>query len=849
MKFGYFIVLYFISFVSLATHNRAGEISFKQIGVNQYEITLITYTRIETDADRPVIDINWGDGSIDSLKRSEGFPEFIAFDINKNEYKSTHTFPGPGTYTVYLEDPNRNAEITNIPNSVNVPFYIESQIIINPFLGNNNSPVLLNPPIEEACVDAVFQHNPSAFDEDGDSLVFSIIEASGLGGEPVPGYTFPEGVSINNQTGTLTWDKPTNQGEYNLAILIQEYRDGFLIGSMIRDMQVSVKECENNPPEITHVEDLCVEAGTPLNFKVMATDNDTDQTITLTASGGPLSEVSGDLAVFSEVLGEDSVTGEFSWNTGCAHVRNSPYQIFFKAQDNDAEVQLIDLHTLNIKVIGPKVQNVFAQAKTNGIDVSWTRSICEEVVGYKIYRKNDSLNWIPDSCETGIPSYTGYTLIGSSEGRDNSFYFDESAIEGNIYCYRVVAMFPDGAESIASKEFCAQTVEISPIPTHVDVHITDSASGKIFIKWKNPKNLDSLNSLGELFYKIYEINAGVPNLIYTSLNLSDTSFIHENINTESFQKNYKIELIETINGEETILSSSQSASSVFLTSVPADQTIQLNWNFSTPWSNDTTIILLENNGIWEPIDSVVGNSFTHTNLINGNLYCYKVLTLGEYSSNKSDTFLLNHSQEICEIPEDLIPPCVPEITSLSNCDINRNTFSWNLDTTNCNSDLSLLTIFHKRYPKDEYNLLSIINNPWVDSIFIHDELTEVAGCYTFTAIDSVGNESEPTHEICFDNCPTYELPNVFTPNGDNFNEIVTPFPYKYVKEVDFKIYNRWGQLVYKTKNPDINWDGKNALTKLPCSTGVYFYNCTVKEERLNGIENRLINGFIQLIRN
>ena len=85
MKFGYFIVLYFISFVSLATHNRAGEISFKQIGVNQYEITLITYTRIETDADRPVIDINWGDGSIDSLKRSEGFPEFIAFDINKNE--------------------------------------------------------------------------------------------------------------------------------------------------------------------------------------------------------------------------------------------------------------------------------------------------------------------------------------------------------------------------------------------------------------------------------------------------------------------------------------------------------------------------------------------------------------------------------------------------------------------------------------------------------------------------------------------------------------------------------------------------------------------------------------------
>ena len=311
MKYGYFIILFFISFVSLATHNRAGEISFKQIGVNQYEITLITYTRIETDADRPIIEINWGDGSIDSLNRSEGFPEFIAFDINKNEYKSIHTFPGPGKYTVYLEDPNRNDDISNIPNSVNVPFYIESEIVINPFLGNNNSPVLLNPPIEEACANSIFQHNPSAFDEDGDSLVFSIIEANGLSGEPIPGYSFPEGVSINSKTGTLTWDKPTNTGEFNLAILIQEYRSGFLIGSMIRDMQVSVKECENNPPEIESLQDLCVEAGTALNFKVIAIDNDTDQTITLTASGGPLSEVSGNLAVFSEVLGEDSVTGDF----------------------------------------------------------------------------------------------------------------------------------------------------------------------------------------------------------------------------------------------------------------------------------------------------------------------------------------------------------------------------------------------------------------------------------------------------------------------------------------------------------------------------------------------------------
>jgi len=135
MRIGLFILSIFISLISLATHNRAGEISFKQIGVNQFEITLVTYTRIETEADRPIIEINWGDGSIDSLNRSPGFPQFVAIDINVNEYKSIHTFPGPGVYTVSLEDPNRNADVVNLPNSVNVPFYIKSQIIINPFLG------------------------------------------------------------------------------------------------------------------------------------------------------------------------------------------------------------------------------------------------------------------------------------------------------------------------------------------------------------------------------------------------------------------------------------------------------------------------------------------------------------------------------------------------------------------------------------------------------------------------------------------------------------------------------------------------------------------------------------------
>lgn len=847
MRIGVSILLILISLVASATHNRAGEISYRQIGVNEYEITLITYTRVETEADRPVIEIEWGDGTIDSLNRL-GLPELVGIDVNKNTYTSSHIFPGPGTYKVSLEDPNRNENVINVPNSVNVPFYIESEIIINPFLGINNSPTLLNPPIEEACVNAIFQHNPSASDEDGDNLAFSIIEAKGLDGEPIPGYTFPVGVSIDSVSGTLTWDKPTLAGEFNFAILIEEYRNGFLIGSVIRDMQVSVNPCNNNPPEIKHIDNLCIEAGTTLNLDVKANDIDSGQVITLTASGGPLTQVEGDLATFSEVLGQDSVKGELNWNTGCSHVRATPYQVYFKAQDNDNQVQLIDIYTLNLKIVGPKVKNVSTQSQVEGINVSWTRSICEEVVSYKIYRKSDSLIWKPDSCETGLPLYTGYELIGTSNGRDNSNFLDESIVEGNLYCYRVVAIFPDGAESIASEKSCAETIETSAIPTNVDVTVTDSLNGEIFIRWKNPSNLDSLTTIGTLHYNLYEIVGNDSVLLYKSTSLNDTTFTHQNLNTAAFQNSYFIKLVDFNGTTETTLSESEKASSVYLNSEPSDRTITLAWTYSTSWQNDSSVVLIFENGNWNVLDTIDGLTYVHNDLINGEEYCYRILTLGEYSSNKTDTFLLNHSQEICEIPEDVIPPCVPVIISSSDCDLDQNSFSWQLDTNDCNGDLTTINIFFKRLPNDKYVLLSSESNPWQDTSFFHDNLEEVAGCYAFSATDSIGNESELKNEVCFDNCPVYQLPNIFTPDGDNLNDFVIPFPYKYVEKIEIEIYNRWGQTVFKSNDPNVNWDGRHSFTKLNCSSGVYFYTCIVTEQRLNGAESRVINGFIQLIR-
>nr|MBA3704679.1 hypothetical protein [Bacteroidota bacterium] len=43
------------------------------------------------------------------------------------------------------------------------------------------------------------------------------------------------------------------------------------------------------------------------------------------------------------------------------------------------------------------------------------------------------------------------------------------------------------------------------------------------------------------------------------------------------------------------------------------------------------------------------------------------------------------------------------------------------------------------------------------------------------------------------------------------------------------------------------WDGGNQDTKKPCTDGTYFYVCVVNEIRVEGIQPKVLKGFIQLI--
>ena len=111
-----------------ATHQRAAEITYRHLSGLTYEITLISYTYTPSPANayRDYLTINWGDGFTSEIPRVDIIE--LAGDISYNRYKGQHTFPGPSNYIISCEDPNRNGGILNIPNSINVPLFIYSEL-------------------------------------------------------------------------------------------------------------------------------------------------------------------------------------------------------------------------------------------------------------------------------------------------------------------------------------------------------------------------------------------------------------------------------------------------------------------------------------------------------------------------------------------------------------------------------------------------------------------------------------------------------------------------------------------------------------------------------------------------
>lgn len=87
------------------------------------------------------------------------------------------------------------------------------------------------------------------------------------------------------------------------------------------------------------------------------------------------------------------------------------------------------------------------------------------------------------------------------------------------------------------------------------------------------------------------------------------------------------------------------------------------------------------------------------------------------------------------------------------------------------------------------------------------------------------------------------VPTAFSPNGDGKNDELKGMLFGNIKTFEFTIYNRWGQVVFRTKNVKKGWDGAIRSTKQ--DTNVFVWTCRYQ---LSGEPERFEKGTVTLIR-
>ncbi|HTH56164.1 MAG TPA: gliding motility-associated C-terminal domain-containing protein [Cyclobacteriaceae bacterium] len=955
-----------------ATHLRAGNITVVRKSCSDYTyiITLHVYTRTNvytkfgTGGDAK---IGFGDNTF-LVPRPVPNPPIVGQSnngpIGEVVYSVEHKYSGAGSYTITYFEHNRNADILNIGISDQTPFFIQTQLLIDDFVGGcNNSPQLLVPPIDQGCTGVKWTHNPGAWDPDGDSLSYSlyipkqggVYNSEGLfvSGIDVGGYSDPNSSKFNTPknasnlfkidpiSGTITWDSPGMAGEYNIAFIIKEWRKipgtskWISLGYVERDMQVVIDDCKNNPPKLSVPPDVCVVAGTKVTADIFALDpsviagqrtkQDGDSTKIEGFSNvfkaiAPLATIVPGPAVWQLTISDTQQAHvQFNWQTACSHVKEQPYEVVFKATDNGVP-PLASFETWKIRVVAPAPvwNSATLNANQRSATLAWKAYTCSNAVIMQVWRKVESAPFTPPPCVTGMPDYLGYDLINAVP-INNTSYVDQSLAVGAQYCYRLVAVFPDaGGESYVSEEICLPPILAdAPVITNVTVDVTDTQAGQITVKWTPPFEIDQTQFPAPYSYVVKRADGRNGNSNLKAAHpgqLTDVSFVDTGLNTSNNIYNYRVFCYDKNGG---FVDTSAVASTVRLELKPLSNKIQLSWYADVPWSNtdvnypkhwiyrssNTGSKLISDLAVIDSVDVsqqvfsyLDSGQFNQTPLVKTQDYCYAVMTKGTYGNPKIKAPLKNFSEINCINLTANEPPCKPTI-SVTGIDCNNfnscpvfsstrnysNTIRWLRSADdNCQKNIRGYNVYAANAMGEAFTLIA---GMVTDTFYVHSGLASFAQCYKVSAVNRAGTEGEPSDQFCFDNCPYYELPNVFTPNGDGCNDKFSAFSIRFygddgwpcgsspevpkdslhyasiksrcarfVSGVTLTVYNRWGREVYKYKSGEgentiyIDWNGKDNQGH-DLDAGVYYYSAAVVFDVVDPKRrDRLIKGWVQLIR-
>lgn len=356
----------FLSTVSFGSHFAGADISYRHIGGNQYQITLNYYrdccgismpssvqmqavnTCTNTNSNFILQDVSGTNNEMSQVCNLSGVlttcqPSGVC---PANPAGSTPVYPGirlyvyTGTVTlngncnnwqIRFSECCRNNALSNIPNPSSTGYGLVAQInnAIQPATGialQNSSIRFLEPGFHTACANShiVFFHG--GYNPDGDSLVYELVHPLNETYNPIPfnnGWSAQQPIkgtqqSFDTQTGL--WKITPSNLEYSVAaIKVSEYRNGVLVGSVMRDIQIAVLPCKLTLPDITSAQNInSGYAGGADTLYACPSDTVQFQSLVLSEIGAPLkvSSVIADSAFVVDLLQQgthSSVTAQVTY--------------------------------------------------------------------------------------------------------------------------------------------------------------------------------------------------------------------------------------------------------------------------------------------------------------------------------------------------------------------------------------------------------------------------------------------------------------------------------------------------------------------------------------------------------
>lgn len=181
-------------------------------------------------------------------------------------YTDTLTLPFRCNYWKFaISIGNRNTSENLVGQQL---FYVEATLN-NSLAQGNSSPVFSVKPVPYVCINQPYKYNNGGVDPNGDSVAFEVIQPlaggncsgtipkANLNTSASPAITFPNNpfqtnntFSISATNGELSFT-PGLQGAQTVSVRANEYRNGNLIGSVMRDIQVQVLPCTGGGGSVT----------------------------------------------------------------------------------------------------------------------------------------------------------------------------------------------------------------------------------------------------------------------------------------------------------------------------------------------------------------------------------------------------------------------------------------------------------------------------------------------------------------------------------------------------------------------------------------------------------------------